>query len=106
MSYPIGMDVLHLKRRGRPAHMEYCSNEALVRAVTGLDPRKDGRAWGLFHDAWQIDLVWSPEPWTVSGSPRSAWETKVGIALPSSGRIRSPKVLKIRTMPTSTPYRR
>jgi len=71
VSYRIGMDVLNLRPAPRPAHTEYCSNDALVRAVTGLDPLKNGRAWRAFQDAWQIDLVWvtndGPVPWNERG---------------------------------------
>jgi hypothetical protein len=50
-----------------------------------------------------MERVCVPLPCSVIGWPRSAWVMKVGTARPSSGRIRGPYVLKIRTMPTSTP---
>ncbi len=53
-----------------------------------------------------IERVWLPSPATVSGSPASACVTKVGTARPSSGRIRGPWVLKIRTIAVSTPRAR
>ena len=59
------------------------------------------------HLSGRVDLVLhfaSPaSPATVIGSPASPWRTNVGIARPSWGRIRGPYVLKIRTMPVSTP---
>jgi len=58
MSMPIGLAAMHLQPAERIAHTEYCSNHALVRAVTGLDPRTDGRAWRAFYDAWEYDLLW------------------------------------------------
>jgi hypothetical protein len=53
-----------------------------------------------------MDLVCVPVPCTVNGTPRSAWLMNVGIARPSSGRIRGPYVLKIRTMAVSSPWNR
>jgi hypothetical protein len=53
-----------------------------------------------------MERVWPPVPCTVIGSPRSAWLMKVGMARPSSGRIRGPYVLKIRTMAVSSPWKR
>jgi hypothetical protein len=38
----------------------------------------------------QIDRVCRPSPATVNGSPASACRTKVGIARPSSERMRGP----------------
>jgi len=67
MSYEIGIKAMKLELAERLAHTEYCSNYALVRAVTGLDPRTDGEAWRKFNDAWQIDMLWvtndSPVGW-------------------------------------------
>ncbi len=71
MSYEIGMAALRREPAARLAHTEYCSNYALVRAVTGRDPRTDSDAWQAFHDAWDIDFVWStndgPVPWEQRG---------------------------------------
>ncbi len=72
MSYDIGMKTLRLEPVERLAHTEYCSNDALARAVTGLDPRVDGAtAWQRFYDDWQIDFLWStndgPVPWEQRG---------------------------------------
>lgn len=59
MSYEIGMKAMLLEAPERLGHTEYCSNYALVRAVTGLDPRTDPGAWRRFHDAWELDFLWS-----------------------------------------------
>lgn len=72
MSYDIGMNTLRLESVERLAHTEYCSNDALVRTVTGLDPRVDGTAaWQRFYDDWQIDILWvtndGPVPWEQRG---------------------------------------
>lgn len=71
MSYEIGMSAIRLGSPERLAHTEYCSNYALVRAVTGLDPRTDGSAWRRFHDEWQLDILWladdGPVPWQDRG---------------------------------------
>jgi len=64
MSYQIGIDTIHLRPTPRLAHTEYCSNDALIRAVAN----GDGKA---FMDAWECDLVWStnagPVPWSDRG---------------------------------------
>lgn len=71
MSYDIGMRTIRLESAERLAHTEYCSNYALVRAVTGLDPVVDGSAWRKFHDAWQLDFIWTcndgPVDWSKRG---------------------------------------
>ena len=80
MSCEIGLQTLQLNQVGRlhaggltsrPAHTEYCSNYALVRAVTGRDPRTDAGAWQAFYEAWDIDFVWTtsdgPVPWERRG---------------------------------------
>lgn len=71
MSYTIGMDAIRLRAPERLGHTEYCSNYALVRAVTGLDPRTDGSAWRAFNDAWQQDFIWTvndgPKQWGQLG---------------------------------------
>ena len=71
MSYEIGIQTLRLEPTERLAHTEYCSNYALVRAVTGLDPKTDGSAWQVFHDTWDIDLLWvtndGPKSWSGRG---------------------------------------
>jgi hypothetical protein len=58
VSYDIGISAMRLGSPERLAHTEYCSNYALVRAVTGLDPTKDGNAWRRFYEEWQIDFLW------------------------------------------------
>jgi len=71
VSYDIGLEALTLRRPHRLAHTEYCSNYALVRAVTGLDPAQDAEAWRRFYDAWDIDFIWSsndgPVDWSARG---------------------------------------
>jgi len=55
----------------RLAHTEYCSNYALVRTVTGRDPKADPGAWREFYRAWEIDFLWTtndgPVPWEERG---------------------------------------
>jgi hypothetical protein len=71
MSLEIGIRTLRLEPAERVAHTEYCSNYALVRAVTGRDPRTDPGAWRAFHDAWDLDLLWrtndGPVGWEKRG---------------------------------------
>lgn len=71
MSYQNGMDALHLRPAERLAHTEYCDSDAIMRAVTGMDPLKDGRAYRRFNDAWQLDYLWmtndGPVPWSERG---------------------------------------
>ncbi len=84
MCYEIGMQAMKRQGPERLAHTEYCSNHALVRAVTGLLPRVDANtsiveaavdngqdAWRVFNDAWQIDFLWitddGPIPWEQRG---------------------------------------
>ncbi|MCS7308702.1 MAG: uroporphyrinogen decarboxylase family protein [Armatimonadetes bacterium] len=71
MSYAIGIEAIRLQSPERLAHTEYCSNYALVRAVTGKDPTKAPDAWRDFYDAWQIDLLWVTNdgavPWSERG---------------------------------------
>mgnify|MGYP001025351258 FL=1 len=70
MSYRIGIDALNLRPTPRLAHTEYCSNDALKRAVTGL-PDDDPARERAFADAWELDFIWSthdgPEPWEERG---------------------------------------
>ena len=70
MSYRIGLDALNLRPTPRVGHTEYCSNDALKRAVTGLpddDPERDAK----FYRLWEYDFIWStndgPEPWEERG---------------------------------------
>ena len=70
MSYRIGIDTIHLRPTPRLAHTEYCSNDALKRAVTGLpDGHPDREA--EFYRLWEYDFVWStndgPERWEERG---------------------------------------
>ena len=71
MSYDIGWQAMTLGLTERCAHTEYCSNYALVRAVTGLDPQTDGSAWDKFAEAWDFDFIWSvddgPTDWFKVG---------------------------------------
>ena len=64
------MDTLNLRPTPRLAHTEYCSNDALKRAVTGLsddDPDREAE----FYRLWTYDFIWStnngPEPWEQRG---------------------------------------
>ncbi|MDA0745846.1 MAG: hypothetical protein O2954_04960 [bacterium] len=71
MSYETGIQALNRQTPSRLGHTEYCSNYALVRAVTGRDPATDPGAWHAFHNAWDIDLLWTtndgPVPWEKRG---------------------------------------
>jgi len=71
MSLQIGMDTIWLRPTPRLAHTEYCSNEPLIRHVTGRDPRTDPEAGRLFNKEWELDLLWSvndgPVPWSERG---------------------------------------
>jgi hypothetical protein len=71
VSYSIGMAAIRLEAAERIAHTEYCSNYALVRAVTGRDPATDPTAWRAFAEAWETDLIWStndgPVGWGARG---------------------------------------
>jgi hypothetical protein len=66
MSLELGMKAMRLQLGERLAHTEYCSNYALIRAVTGLDPRTDGAAFRAFNDAWDIDFIWNTNDGHVS----------------------------------------
>lgn len=70
----------------RLAHTEYCSNYALVRAVTGLDPRTNNSAWRKFYDEWQIDFLWVTNDGPV-GWERRGRVTDMGHAEFLEGRI-------------------
>ena len=63
MSYRIGIDTIHLCPTPRVAHTEYCSNDALLRAL---------RARGASEtDPLDTDFVWNthdgPVPWSARG---------------------------------------
>ncbi|MCX5758854.1 MAG: hypothetical protein NTU83_10195 [Candidatus Hydrogenedentes bacterium] len=64
MSYPIGIDTIFLRPTARIAHTEYCSNDALARALL-----TDGA--GCLEDALDMDFIWStndgPDPWSARG---------------------------------------
>lgn len=64
MSYRIGIDALHLKPTPRLAHTEYCSNDALSRAV-------EAETGKPFNEAWEIDYNWytndGPVEWSKRG---------------------------------------
>ncbi|MBM3187897.1 MAG: hypothetical protein FJZ90_04145 [Chloroflexi bacterium] len=70
MSYQIGIDTLHLRPTPRLAHTEYCSNDALKRAVTGL-PDGHPKREAEFYRLWEYDFIWStnngPVPWEERG---------------------------------------
>ncbi|MCL6429321.1 MAG: uroporphyrinogen decarboxylase family protein [Anaerolineae bacterium] len=70
MSYQIGLDAINLRPTPRLAHTEYCSNAALIRAVTGR-PEDAPEALREFMDRWEYDLIWStddgPVPWSERG---------------------------------------
>lgn len=70
MTYRIGMDALNLRPTPRLAHTEYCSNDALKRAVTGL-PDDHPHREAAFYERWNYDFIWStndgPEPWDERG---------------------------------------
>lgn len=70
MSYDIGMAAMRLQPAERIAHTEYHSNYALIRAVTGKDPREDGSAWRDFNEAWQLDFLWSTNDGPVGWGER------------------------------------
>jgi methionine synthase II (cobalamin-independent) len=65
------MQALKLQCPGRLAHTEYNDHYALVRAITGLDPRTDPNAMRKFNDAWQLDFLWvtndGPVEWDKRG---------------------------------------
>ena len=70
MSYQIGIDAINLRPTPRLAHTEYCSNDSLKRAVTGLpDGHPDREA--EFARLWEYDFIWStnngPVPWEDRG---------------------------------------
>ncbi len=63
MSYQTGIDTVHLRPSARLAHTEYCSNDALRRAVkTETDTS--------LEDAWDMDLLWNTNDGPVSWSER------------------------------------
>ena len=70
MSYEIGMQTMRRQPAERLAHTEYCSNYALVRAVTGRDPRTDDGAWRAFQDAWEMDFLWKTDDGPVGWEKR------------------------------------
>jgi len=59
VSYQLGMNAIKLIPGERLGHTEYCSNYALIRAVTGLDPQTDPEAGRKFVEAWQFDFLWT-----------------------------------------------
>jgi hypothetical protein len=65
------MQAMRLQCPNRLAHTEYVDHYALVKAVTGLDPRTDSSAWRKFYDAWQMDFLWvtndGPVDWDRRG---------------------------------------
>ncbi|MGC8862026.1 MAG: uroporphyrinogen decarboxylase family protein [Armatimonadota bacterium] len=71
MSYEIGMNAIRLIPSERLGHTEYCSNYALIHAVTGLDPQTDPEAGHKFHELWQYDFLWvvndGPVDWGSKG---------------------------------------
>ena len=70
MSYKIGMDTLNLKNTSRLAHTGFLSCPAVVRAVTGLDPKGSGEADLKMETAWNFDIRWMThdgQPWNERG---------------------------------------
>ena len=66
MSREIGLDTLYLRPTPRIAHIEACSNDALIRTVLETS---GGRP---FEDVWEYDYSWTsggddPVPWEESG---------------------------------------
>ena len=69
MSYQIGIDTIHLRPTPRLGHTEYCSHDALKRAVTGLadgDPARNA----AFSRLWEYDFGWSTDNGPVSWEER------------------------------------
>ena len=64
MSYQIGIDTIHLRPTERLAHTEYCSSDAVRRALTAGGTRS-------FEDAFEMDFLWSvhdgPQSWGERG---------------------------------------
>ncbi len=69
MSYQIGKDALNLRPTPRLAHTEYCSNERLKCAVTGMTPEDPGLE-REFYRRWDIDFIWS------TPGPPVSWEAR------------------------------
>ena len=71
MSYEIGRAALNLQWTPRVARTEFVSNWEVVRYFTGKDPRHHPEAWREFHDAVEIDFLWTtedgPVPWEERG---------------------------------------
>ena len=72
MSYDIGMNTIKLQPQARLGHTEYCSNWALIKEVTGIDPKVDmAGAIRAFNEAWQMDFTWyvndGPKIWPELG---------------------------------------
>jgi len=70
MSYQIGWDTINLRMTERPAHTDYCSNWALVEAVTGVT-RDHAESGPRFNERWLMDFVFGtndgPVPWQERG---------------------------------------
>jgi len=62
VSYRIGIDAIHLRPGDRLAHTEYCSNDALIRALSSED--------APFEDAIEMDLMWSTHDGPVAWQDR------------------------------------
>jgi hypothetical protein len=66
MSYPLGLDALHLRPTPRVAHTDYCTNDALKRHLKQTLPHLE-----CFDDRWQMDFIWAtndgPVPWDRRG---------------------------------------
>lgn len=71
MSYDIGLRACRCLPTERVAHTEYCSNDALIKSVTGRDVLTDADAWRAFYDAWDYDFIWAthdgPVDWSQHG---------------------------------------
>ncbi len=58
MSYERGWEALNLNMPDSIPHTEYCSHPALVKEITGTDPRKDNSAWREFYKQTGYDFLW------------------------------------------------
>ncbi len=83
MSYERGWKALHLEMPDTIPHTEYCSHPKLVEAVTGIDPREDGRGWQKFFEMTNYDFLWSAN----DGPPWEGRTTNMGHAVFQEGGV-------------------
>jgi len=83
MSYERGWKALNLEMPDTIPHTEYCSHPELVKAVTGVDPREDRRAWGKFFEMTNYDLLWN----TNDGPTWEGRTTSMGHAVFQEGGV-------------------